>query len=95
MSEPRDHSEHMQQIIDEEVGRILREAEQHAYNLLEENRDALERVTVALIEKEVLTEPELTALIGQRPVQPEPGAKSIPAREPQGGQVVASLDEPS
>ncbi|OJW04206.1 MAG: cell division protein FtsH [Planctomycetales bacterium 71-10] len=95
MSEPRDHSEHMQQIIDEEVGRILREAEQHAYNLLDENRDALERVTEALIEKEVLTESELTSLIGQRPVVAEPGSNSVPAAEPQGDEVVASLDDPS
>ncbi|WP_337174727.1 ATP-dependent zinc metalloprotease FtsH [Paludisphaera sp.] len=94
MSEPRDHSEHMQQIIDEEVARILREAEQHAFNLLEENRDALERVTDALIEKEVLTEPELTKLIGARPGQPEPESNSVPAKEPQGDEVVASLDDP-
>ena len=55
MSEPRDHSEHTAQIIDEEVARILREADERAYRLLEEHRDELERVTEALIEREVLT----------------------------------------
>ena len=66
MSEPRDHSEHMQQIIDEEVARILREADEHAYRLLEEHRDELERLTEALIEREVLTEAEIAELIGKR-----------------------------
>jgi cell division protease FtsH len=66
MSEPRDHSEHMQQIIDEEVARVLREADEHAYRLLEEHRDELERLTEALVEREVLTEAEITELIGKR-----------------------------
>ncbi|MFO0952727.1 MAG: ATP-dependent zinc metalloprotease FtsH [Isosphaeraceae bacterium] len=39
MSELRDHSEHTAQIIDEEVARILREADERAYRLLEEHRD--------------------------------------------------------
>ncbi|HEX8203730.1 MAG TPA: ATP-dependent zinc metalloprotease FtsH, partial [Isosphaeraceae bacterium] len=38
MSEPRDHSESTQQLIDEEVARILREADERAYRLLEERR---------------------------------------------------------
>ncbi|APW59034.1 ATP-dependent zinc metalloprotease FtsH [Paludisphaera borealis] len=90
MSEPRDHSEHMQQLIDEEVARILREADEHAYRLLEEHRDELERVTEALIEREVLTEPELTQLIGKRTgTVPEPTNS-----HPRGDEVVASLDQP-
>ncbi|MBV8488105.1 MAG: ATP-dependent zinc metalloprotease FtsH [Planctomycetaceae bacterium] len=66
MAEPRDHSEYMQQIIDEEVARILREADEQAYRLLEEHRDEMERLTEALIEREVLTESEITELIGSR-----------------------------
>ena len=66
MSEPRDHSEYMQQIIDEEVARILREADEHAYRLLDEHRDELERLTESLIEREVLTEAEISSLIGKR-----------------------------
>jgi cell division protease FtsH len=91
MSEPRDHSEHMQQLIDEEVARILREADEHSYRLLEEHRDDLERVTEALIEREVLTEPELTQLIGKRSGLVEESANSHPRDD----EVVASLDNPS
>ncbi|KAJ3059066.1 hypothetical protein HK102_010174, partial [Quaeritorhiza haematococci] len=85
MSEPRDHSEHMQQIIDEEVARILREAEEHAFRLLEEHRDELERLTEALIEKEVLTESEITQLIGKRSGHVEPEAEAAGAAAPAGG----------
>ncbi len=62
MSETRDHSEHTAQFIDEEVGRILREADDRAYRLLEEHRDELERLTEALIEREVLTVAEIEEL---------------------------------
>ena len=70
MSEPRDHSEHTAQIIDEEVARILREADDRAYRLLEEHRDELERLTEALIEREVLTVAEIEELIGKRAPAP-------------------------
>ena len=54
------------QLIDEEVARILRDADERAFRLLEEHRDELERVTEALIEREVLTERELEEIIGKR-----------------------------
>ncbi len=68
ISEPRDHSEYMQQIIDEEVARVLREADDRAYRLLDEHRDELERLTEALIEREVLTEAEICDIVGKRPI---------------------------
>jgi cell division protease FtsH len=91
MSEPRDHSEHMQQLIDEEVARILREADEHSYRLLEEHRDELERLTEALIEREVLTDQEITQLIGKRSGLVEQSNNSHPRDD----EVVASLDNPS
>ena len=86
MSEPRDHSEHTAQIIDEEVARILREADERAYHLLEEHRDELERLTEALIEREVLTVAEIEELIGKRA-----GAARV---EVSGDEVAASIDNP-
>lgn len=85
MSETRDHSEHTAQVIDEEVSRILREADDRAYHLLEEHRDELERLTEALIEREVLTVHEIEELIGKRA-----GARS----EASGDEVAASIDNP-
>jgi cell division protease FtsH len=85
MTEQRDHSEHTAQVIDEEVGRILREADERAFQILEEHRDELDRITEALIEREVLTVSEIEEMIGKRP-----GA----AVEPKGTEVVASIDNP-
>jgi len=91
MSEPRDHSEYMQQIIDEEVARILREADEHAYRLLDEHRDELERLTESLIEREVLTAAEITELIGKRTRANGQTSVSRAHDNP----VVASADKPS
>ena len=43
MGEHRDHSEHTAQLIDEEVARFLREADDRAFQLLSDHRDELER----------------------------------------------------
>jgi cell division protease FtsH len=81
IAEPRDHSEHTAQIIDEEVSRILREADERAYRLLEQHREELEKLTEALIEREVLTDDEIEELIGKRPeVDPETNGKATPTR---------------
>ncbi len=66
MSVARDHSEHTQQLVDEEVARICREADERAYRILEEHRDELERLTEALLEKEELSTAEIEDLIGKR-----------------------------
>ncbi|MGP0062993.1 MAG: hypothetical protein ACLQGP_05235 [Isosphaeraceae bacterium] len=91
MAELRDHSEHTAQLIDEEVARILRESDARAYHTLEEHRDDLERVTEALIEREVLTESELEELVGKRVIDEE-DAEAVPIGK---DEVVASIDDPS
>ena len=60
----RQFSEHTQELIDEEVARILLEADQKAEQLLREHRADLETVTRDLLEHEELGEAELTELIG-------------------------------
>jgi cell division protease FtsH len=87
ISEVRDHSEHTAQLIDEEVARLLREADDHAYRLLQEHRDELERLTEALIEREVLSVSEIVELIGKPAGDPD--AEDLPDQ-----QIVASIDNP-
>lgn len=65
MHQQRQFSEHTQQLIDDEVGRISAEASQRAIDLLTERREELEKVTSELLEKEELSEQELEDLIGQ------------------------------
>jgi len=86
MGEARDHSEHTAQVIDEEVTRILREADDRAFHLLEDHRDDLERLTEALIEREVLTVTDIQEMIG-----PRAGAPPVVAAA---DEVVASIDNP-
>lgn len=95
MSEPRDHSEHTAQLIDEEVARILRDADNRAYRLLEENRQDMEKLTEALIEREVLTESEIQSMLGKRVGERPENELGNGEIHPPGDQVVASLDNPS
>ena len=85
MGEVRDHSEHTAQLIDEEVARILREEDDRAFRVLSERRDDLERLTEALMEREVLSVLEIENLIGKRPGM---------AITPKEDEIVASLDNP-
>ncbi|MBI1325315.1 ATP-dependent zinc metalloprotease FtsH [bacterium] len=66
MSEPRDHSEHMAQIIDEEIARILREADHRAIEICKTHRDKLDSLAQALIDREELNEEEIRQLWGER-----------------------------
>jgi cell division protease FtsH len=90
MSEPRDHSEHTAQLVDEEVGRILREADERALRLLEGHRDELERVTEALIEREVLSVAEIEEMVGKRQ-----GGMNGPVSRTRKDEIVASIDNPT
>ncbi len=57
-------SEHTQEMIDEEVAELLREADQRSSELLESHREDLKKIASALLEKEELSENEIEALIG-------------------------------
>jgi len=64
MAEPREYSEYTARLIDEEIFRILRHAEQRAEALLKEHRDKLTILAEALEEEEVLDQRQIEALIG-------------------------------
>ena len=71
-------------------GRILREADERALRLLESRREDLERLTEALIEREVLSVGEIEELIGKRP-----GGMNGPVSRVLQDEIVASIDDPS
>ena len=64
MHESRDYSEETARIIDQEVQRFLTLADQRAVQVLTENRDKLDSMTKALVEKESLDQDEIAAIIG-------------------------------
>jgi cell division protease FtsH len=71
----RVYAEQTQRIVDEEVSRLLREAEDHALDLLRRNRQALDGLTDLLLERETVGGPDVYDLVGR----PYPGARDEPA----------------
>jgi cell division protease FtsH len=65
LGQERPYAEGTQQIIDQEVGRLLMEAEERARALLSEHRAALDAVVAALIEKETISGEELTEIVNR------------------------------
>ncbi len=63
LQEPRDFSEGTAQIIDEEVQRLLREADQRASELLENHRPDLELLAEELLHREELQREEIDELL--------------------------------
>jgi cell division protease FtsH len=59
----RPYAEATQRVIDEEVGRLLREAEQRALSLLTERRDALDRLVDVLLERETIDGADVDAAL--------------------------------
>jgi cell division protease FtsH len=60
------------ELIDAEVRRIVEESYERAVTLLSDNRDRLERLAKALLERETLDEPDAYAVAGfDRPPRPE------------------------
>ena len=64
ISEMREYSDATARLIDEEVVRILREAEDAANLTLNEKRDLLDKLTDALCEEEELDQERLTEILG-------------------------------
>src|SRR5262249_17700369 len=61
--EPRDFGEGTANLIDDEVRRILREADDRAYNMLKTNRHLMERLVEALLQKEELLKEEIDRIL--------------------------------
>jgi cell division protease FtsH len=63
IQEPRDFSEGTAQLIDEEVRRLLQEADERALRHLEEHRHELDRLVEALLQREELSREEIDQLL--------------------------------
>ncbi len=63
IQEPRDFSETTAAVIDEEVQKLLRAADDHAFELLKGNRDKVERIVDALLQREELFREDIDAII--------------------------------
>ncbi|MEA2669863.1 MAG: cell division protease FtsH [Chloroflexota bacterium] len=81
----RDHSERMAWAVDEEVERLIAEAEQRARQTLVEYRDALESVARRLLEVETMEASEMAALVIANPPSIGGSDPSAPVQMPQAG----------
>jgi cell division protease FtsH len=77
----RGYSEHTQWLVDQEVAAILAKAEAHARDLLTCHREALDRLTAALLEHETVTGDQVRALVQAPSPAPLPAGPlvSLPA----------------
>ncbi len=95
IAQHRDYSEDTAIHIDQEVRRIVTAGYEGARTILENNRDTLERIAAALLEREVLDAVELKLLLENKPLpekvrpappsppQPLPGAEPKTAPRPE------------
>jgi cell division protease FtsH len=95
IAQHRDYSEDTAIRIDQEVHRIVTAAYNNAHAVLENNRDTLERIALALLDREVLDATELKLLMDNKPLpekvrpappsppQPLPGAEPKQAPRPE------------
>jgi cell division protease FtsH len=68
LSQHRDYSEETAREIDAEVRHFIDSAYKTAFNVLDQNRDTLERIAQALLEREVLDANELALIIAGQPL---------------------------
>jgi cell division protease FtsH len=84
----RPYAEATQRVIDQEVAKLLREAEGRATAMLGEHRDALDRLTELLLERETVDGTDVDGVLGRIPGQRQPigatGHTSTPADAGQG-----------
>ena len=74
----RQYAEATQRVIDEEVARLLSEAEERATKLLESHRDALDSVVDLLLERETIDGEDVMAALGKpRTREAKPGEEPV------------------
>jgi len=68
----RQYAEETQRVIDEEVTRLLKEADDRAGALLESRRDALEEVVALLLERETIDGEDVERVLSEERVPSVP-----------------------
>jgi len=63
IQQARDFSEGIAQVVDEEIQKLLREADERAFDLLQKHRTTLDQMVQALIDKEELQKADIESLL--------------------------------
>ena len=95
ISETRNYSEKIAEEIDDEVRRLIEDAQSRARDILREKRDVLEKLATVLLEVETLEGEELTRLLESDPAEPWPPEdlkkQDEPPPEPEGPEEPADV----
>lgn len=82
ISETRNYSEKIAEEIDDEVRRLIEEAQERARNVLKEHRPLLDKLANVLLEVETLEGEQLTRLLNSNPDEPWPPSDMAKPEEP-------------
>ncbi len=82
--EDRNYSEDVAKLIDEEVRHIVDTCHQRAHDILTQNRDKMDEIVKALLDRETLGRDEFLALMGGQPLPDAPENQDI-SEEPNTG----------
>jgi cell division protease FtsH len=77
----RPYAEQTQRVVDEEVAALLREAEGRATAMLGEHREALDRLTELLLERETVDGTDIDEVLGRVPGQRQPVGTTVSTEE--------------
>lgn len=77
IQEPRDFSEGTAQLIDEEVRRLLREADERATRILQEHRAELDLLVEALLQREELSREDIDRLLRTGRLEETPPTEAV------------------
>jgi cell division protease FtsH len=79
----RNYSEDVAAIVDEETKKLLTVAHQEAFDILEENRDVLDNLVLALLDRETLDKAEVADIFADLRLRPQrPAWTGSPTRNP-------------
>lgn len=79
----RDFSESVAATIDSEIRRLIENAHQEAFDILDENRSILDEMVVQLLERETLNKEEIAAIFAKVVAKPDrPSWTGSPTRKP-------------
>ena len=83
LSQRRDVSEHTSQLVDQEIKRLLDEAHSRARTVIEQNRDLLEGIAQALLDRETLDREEIQLIAEGKELPPLQVPEPQPLAPPQ------------
>ena len=92
-SEP-DYSEEFAREIDDEIRRVIEEAQERAGTVLSEHIDELHRISELLIERETIDKDQFERLLAGEPVFPEPERKPRTEPKPRPFPIPGALSQP-